>query len=81
MKIPKRRRCIDGKWIFYYATFVFFYCPDFARLLLDTHTLVDDADATLLGDGDGQTRFGHRVHGGRQQWDAHVDCARQRRVQ
>ena len=46
-------------------------------LLGDRLVLVDDADPTLLGDGDGQFGTGHRVHGGR--YDRHVqdDVARE----
>ena len=35
----------------------------FARLGLDAHVLVDDADAAFLRDGDREARFGDRVHG------------------
>ena len=35
---------------------------DLGRLLLDRQVLVDDAEAAVLGHGDGQPRFGDRVH-------------------
>ena len=37
---------------------------DFAGLLLDGEVAVDDAEASLLGHGDGQARLGDGVHGG-----------------
>jgi hypothetical protein len=37
---------------------------DLAGLLLDGEVAVDDAEAALLGHGDGQARLGDGVHGG-----------------
>ena len=58
------------------AAFELLYPPDLARLRLDGHALVDDADATFLGDGDGEARLGHGVHGGRHQRHVEADAAR-----
>ena len=58
------------------AAFEFLHPADFARLRLDGHALVDDADAAFLGDGDGEARLGDRVHGGRQQRHIEPDPAR-----
>ena len=40
---------------------------DFAGLLLDGEVAMDDAEAALLGHGDGHARFGDGVHGGGEQ--------------
>jgi len=45
------------------------------RLLLGRLVLVDDADAPLLRQRDGEPRLGHRVHGGRNQRDVQGDVA------
>jgi hypothetical protein len=42
---------------------------------LDGEVLVDDADPPLLGQGDGQARLGHRVHGRGEDGDVHLDPA------
>jgi hypothetical protein len=42
---------------------------------LDGEVLVDDADPPLLGEGDGQARLGHRVHGRGEDRDVHLDPA------
>ena len=38
---------------------------DFLGLRVDRHVLVDDAEAALLGHGDGEPRLGDGVHGRR----------------
>ena len=55
------------------AAFVFLDGADFAGLALDAHILVNDAEAALLGQGDGETRFGDAVHGRRQQRHVEAD--------
>jgi hypothetical protein len=45
------------------------------RLVAWRQVLVHDADAALLRDGDGQARFGDRVHGGRHQGQVQRDIA------
>jgi hypothetical protein len=47
----------------------------FSGLLLGCHVLVDHADTAFLRNGDGQTRFCHRVHGGRHQGQVQADIA------
>ena len=51
------------------------------RLLGGAEVLVHDTDATLLGQGDGQTALGDGVHRRRDQWNIEPDVARQRRPQ
>ena len=48
-----------------------------AGLTLQTHVLVDDADAALEGHGDRQTRLGHCVHGGGDQGNLELNLAGQ----
>ena len=50
-------------------------------LLLDGHILVDDADTTFAGNGDGHRTFGHRVHGRRHNRHIEGDVARELRFQ
>ncbi len=45
------------------------------RLPRDRQVLVDDADAAFLSDGDGQARFGHRVHGRGNERDIQLELA------
>ena len=40
---------------------------DFARLLIDGEVAMDDAEAALLGHGDGHAGFGDGIHGGGEQ--------------
>ncbi len=49
----------------------------FGSLLLDGHVLVDDADATFLGHGNGQARFGDGIHRSGQQRDVQFDATGQ----
>jgi len=49
----------------------------FTGLVLRRQILVDDADATFLGHGNGQARFGHGIHRGRQQRDIERQIAGQ----
>src|SRR6202007_687004 len=56
----------DGDRIADHAALELLHPVDLARLRLDGHALVDDADAAFLGDGDGETRLGDRVHGRRE---------------
>ena len=50
---------------------------NFGRLLFDGHVLVDDAESAELGHGDGQARFGHRVHRGAEDRNIQPDIAGQ----
>ena len=52
-----------------------------ARLGLDAHVLVDDADAAFLRDRDREARFGDRVHGGGQDRQIETDRAGELRAQ
>ena len=53
-----------GDGIEHHAALVFLDARNLAGLCLDGHAFVDDADTALLGDGDGETGFGDRVHRG-----------------
>src|ERR1044071_5760995 len=52
---------------------------DLFRLTFNRKVLVDDADAALLRDGDGEAALGHRVHRGRAERDAQGYAARELR--
>jgi hypothetical protein len=58
-----------------HAGFIALDLGHLGRLLLRREVLVDDADAAFLGNGDGQPRFRHRVHGGRDQGQVQADVA------
>jgi hypothetical protein len=62
-----------GNGISHHAALVFLDLHHLPGLLLGAHVLVDDAHAAFLGQGDGQTGLGHRVHGGRQQRNVQLD--------
>ena len=47
------------------------------RLFGDGHVLMDDADAALACQRDGQRRFGHGVHGGGHDGDVELDITRE----
>ena len=55
----------DGDGVDDHAGFGALDLVDLAGLLLDGEVAMDDADAALLGHGDGQARLGDGVHGGR----------------
>ena len=55
------------------AAFAAFHLANLAALVLDAEVLVDDADAAFLGQSNGQSRLGDRVHRGRDQGDVHGD--------
>jgi len=67
----------DGDGVNDHAAFRAFYAVDFFPLAIDGHIAVNDADASLAGDGDGQTRFGDGVHGGGSQRDVDGELARE----
>ena len=48
-----------------------------ACLLVDGHVLVDDADASLAGDGNGHLALGDGVHGSRHKGHVQLDVARE----
>ena len=65
----------DGDRIDDHAGFRALDLVDLAGLLRDGQVAMDDADATLLGHGDGQARLGDGVHGGRDQRRGEGDVA------
>ncbi len=71
----------NGDGVAQHATFKALDLADLRCLRLGGHVLVDDANPALLCQGNGQTRFGHRIHGGGQQRRIQVDVAGQLRAQ
>ena len=71
----------DTDWIGNNSAFVFLDRAHFACLILNAHAFVDDAHATFLRHGNGQTGFGDRIHRGRDQRDIEVDSAGQTRFE
>ena len=63
----------DGDRIDHHAAFEALHPADMLGLFLDAEVLVDHAHAAGLGHGDGEARFGHRVHGGGDQRNAQLD--------
>jgi len=53
---------IDGDRILDHACFVLLDDVDLLGLLVHVHVLVDDANATFLGHGNRQARFGDGIH-------------------
>ncbi len=58
----------------------FFHLADFVGLLFGGHVLMDDANATLLRQGNRQTGFSHGIHRCRDQRNVEANAARQRRA-
>ena len=63
----------DGDRVDHHAAFELLHAADLLGLLLDGEILVDHAHAAGLRHGDGETGFGHGVHGGGDQRDAEFD--------
>ena len=78
-KVADRGVRTDGDRILDHPRLVFLYGPHLARLLLDRHVLVNDADAALLRDGNRQPGFRDRVHGGRNERDLQLNVPGQAR--
>ena len=53
----------DGDGVHDHAAFRTLHAVHFLSLAVHGHVAVNHADAALAGDGDGETRFGDRVHG------------------
>jgi hypothetical protein len=68
---------MDGDRIDHHARFELLDPADLVGLLFDGEVLVDHAHAAGLGQGNGETPLGHRVHGRGQQRDAQLDGAGQ----
>ncbi|MNX99014.1 hypothetical protein D3C86_1314440 [compost metagenome] len=58
-----------------HAAFELLHLPNFFSLFDGGEVAVDNADAAGLGHGDSETAFGHRVHGGREDWKIEIDIA------
>ena len=54
----------NGDRVFHHAAFEALDLGDMGCLRFCRHILVDDADAALLGKGNGKPRLGNRIHGG-----------------
>ena len=54
----------DGDGIDNHAALGALHAVDLLHLPFERHVAVNDADAALLGEGDGKVRLRHRVHGG-----------------
>ena len=64
----------DGDRIADHAALEFFDFLDFRRLSPNRKIAVDDAEPALLGHGDGDLGFGHRVHRRAHQRDTERDA-------
>ena len=64
---------LDGDGVDDHAAFGALDLVDFAGLLLDGEVAVDDAEAALLGHGDGEAGLGDGVHGGGHEGDGEGD--------
>ena len=64
---------MDGDRVHHHAGFEFLDLLDFLGLPLRRQIAVDHADAAGLRHGDGEIRFGHRIHGGRDKRHAQFD--------
>ncbi|MPN07108.1 hypothetical protein SDC9_154374 [bioreactor metagenome] len=69
----------DHHRVVYHAGLVALDLGDFGSLLLRRHVLVNDADTTFLGDGNGQSRLSHGVHGSGHERQVEGDIARKAR--
>ena len=67
----------DGDGVDNHAALRALYLVDFAGLVGDGQIAVHDADAALLGHGNGHARLGYGVHGGRDQRRIQRDIAGQ----
>ena len=72
--VRRNRHRIDD-----HAAFRALYPVHFLALAVDGHVAVHHSDAALPGDGDGQPRFRHCVHGCRCQRNIHRQLARELR--
>ncbi len=80
-RITDGRRYRDRYWILNDTTFIFFNEEHFPRLLVYTHALVNHTEAAFLRHGDGEPRFGNRIHGRRNQWNVQHNCLCQLRFE
>ena len=72
---------LDGDRVINHAVFGTFDNGHLARLLLDTHVLVDDTDSAFACYGNGHSRLRHRVHGSGNEGDFQFDVTRESRAQ
>ena len=72
-RVGQRRVGRDGDRVHHHAAFEALHPAHLLGLFLDGEVLVDHAHAAGLGHGDGETGFGHGVHGGGDQRNAQLD--------
>ena len=68
---------VDGDRVDDHAALRAFHAIDFFGLPVDRHVAVNEADAALLRQRDGQVRFGDRVHGRADDGNVQRDVARE----
>ncbi|CDF94346.1 hypothetical protein BN844_3546 [Pseudomonas sp. SHC52] len=73
-QIAHRGIGLDGDRVLDHASLEPLDLAHFGGLLFDGHVLVDDTDTAFLGHGNGQTGFGHGVHGSGNQRDIQFDA-------
>lgn len=62
LELAQRGLRRDGNRVHHHAAFEALHLADLLGLLLVGEVAVNDTDAAELGHGDGQRRFGHRIH-------------------
>ena len=77
--LPDRHRRRNRDRVLDDAAFEAFDLRNLGRLLGGRHILMDDAEAPLLSDRDGEPGFGHGVHRRRKQRDVERDRSRKAR--
>ena len=70
-------RRMHGDGVDNHSAFRALYFIDFVGLLVDGQVAMNDAEASLLGQGDGHVRFGDGIHGGADDGDVESDIARE----
>jgi hypothetical protein len=75
--LANRHVRIHGDRIADHAALELLDAVNLARLVVDRHVLVNDADTALLGDGDGQPGLGHGIHRGGYHREIDLDFAGQ----
>ena len=66
---------LNGDRVLDHTTLELLHPAHLLRLLGNGHALVDDANAALLGQRNGEARLGHGVHGRRHQRNVQLDAA------
>ena len=72
---------LDDDRVANHAALELLHRPHLTGLTVYREILVDDSDAAFLRQGDGETGFGHRIHGRRDERNVEPDAPRQARFQ